>query len=490
MNNGPRRGRRSSMGTPEKAKNFQNAIKRLFRELKSFYFLIILSLVLAALGSVLSILAPDKLSQLTDKISEGLVVNRENMTILFEKIGENLSNERLEQEIPNILSMNLSEKNIENILSDETIKEEEKKLFQNLLIKMEEDKKTLLSLGTLSNNILEKLFPHSKYKDIEISTSDKINFIRSFNVEGNMQSSFTLPESIGTILLEDIKIDDVTISIDEQIKMINNAHKENADILVLECMAVNPELQYVCEHQILEADVTVITNVRLDHVQDMGDNLEDIAYAFCNTIPTNGHLVVNDSEYVKLFKEKAKELGTTVHVAKPYENEDTLDTFTENIAVALEVARVLNLDLDLFFEGMKNYHHDFGAFSRHKIDNTLFLNGLSINDPESIKYVYDEIAKKYDLNNVTILLNNRGDRPTRVLQHIELLSNIKCKKILLIGSNLTYVKNKLEKKLDIEIELLENIEDLKKEEIIFAIGNIGGKGMEVIEYFHNNGEKI
>ena len=122
---------------------------------------------------------------------------------------------------------------------------------------------------------------------------------------------------------------------------------EKADILLIECMAVNPELQYVCEHQILEADVTVITNVRLDHVQDMGENLEDIAYAFCNTIPTNGHLVVNDSEYVKLFKEKAKELGTTVHVAKPYENEDTLDTFAENIAVALEVARVLNLDLEI-----------------------------------------------------------------------------------------------------------------------------------------------
>lgn len=314
--------------------------------------------------------------------------------------------------------------------------------------------------------------------------------LRNLGYKVYTKTTGTLPYTINT-KNEDVKVERTgNANIREQIKMINNAHKENADILVLECMAVNPELQYVCEHQILEADVTVITNVRLDHVQDMGDNLEDIAYAFCNTIPTNGHLVVNDSEYVKLFKEKAKELGTTVHVAKPYENEDTLDTFAENIAVALEVARVLNLDLDLFFEGMKNYHHDFGAFSRHKIDNTLFLNGLSINDPESIKYVYDEIAKKYDLNNVTILLNNRGDRPTRVLQHIELLSNIKCKKILLIGSNLTYVKNKLEKKLDIEIELLENIEDLKKEEIIFAIGNIGGKGMEVIEYFHNNGEKI
>ena len=40
------------------------------------------------------------------------------------------------------------------------------------------------------------------------------------------------------------------------------ANKQKAEILVLECMAVNPELQYISEQHILEADVTVITNVR------------------------------------------------------------------------------------------------------------------------------------------------------------------------------------------------------------------------------------
>lgn len=279
-------------------------------------------------------------------------------------------------------------------------------------------------------------------------------------------------------------------NIREQIKMIDKAHKEKAEVLILECMAVNPELQYISEHQILEADITVITNVRLDHIQEMGENLEDIAYAFCNTIPTNGHLVVNDSEFVKLFKEKANELDTVCHVAKPYDKEDTLDTFAENIAVALEVARVLNLDLDLFFEGMKNYHHDIGAFSKIKCEDTLLLNGLSINDPESIKTVYNEIIKEYDPNTITILLNNRSDRPTRVIQHIELLKDLSCKKIILMGSNLTYVKNKLSKTVNVDIEILDSFEKLKEEKIIFAIGNIGGKGMEVIDYFHNNGEKI
>ena len=54
----------------EKAKNFKGSIKRLFKELSPFKVLIILGLILAALGSVLSIMAPSRLSDLVDKISE------------------------------------------------------------------------------------------------------------------------------------------------------------------------------------------------------------------------------------------------------------------------------------------------------------------------------------------------------------------------------------------------------------------------------------
>ena len=56
----------------EKAKDLKGAIKRLFKELDKYKILIIISLVLAILGSILSIMAPDRLSDLTDKISEGL----------------------------------------------------------------------------------------------------------------------------------------------------------------------------------------------------------------------------------------------------------------------------------------------------------------------------------------------------------------------------------------------------------------------------------
>ncbi len=84
----PRRGPGGPMGgVPEKAKNFKAAIKRLFSELKSFKILIGLSLILAILGAILSIMAPDKLKDLTNEIQAGIVVNSDN----FGTVMENLS---------------------------------------------------------------------------------------------------------------------------------------------------------------------------------------------------------------------------------------------------------------------------------------------------------------------------------------------------------------------------------------------------------------
>lgn len=62
-------------GTGEKAKDFKGAVKRLVKELKKYKILIVISLILAIIGAVLSISAPDQLSKLTNKIQEGLMGN-------------------------------------------------------------------------------------------------------------------------------------------------------------------------------------------------------------------------------------------------------------------------------------------------------------------------------------------------------------------------------------------------------------------------------
>ena len=73
-------------GVGEKAKDFKSAVKRLVKELGKFKILIIIALILAIAGAVLSISAPDRLSKLTDEIQAGIISKMENGQIIMPEI--------------------------------------------------------------------------------------------------------------------------------------------------------------------------------------------------------------------------------------------------------------------------------------------------------------------------------------------------------------------------------------------------------------------
>ena len=72
---------RPPMKVTEKSKDFKGAIKRLFKSLDSFRFLVVFSLLLAFVSAILSLVAPNKLSDLTDTITLGLNPNFTENTI-------------------------------------------------------------------------------------------------------------------------------------------------------------------------------------------------------------------------------------------------------------------------------------------------------------------------------------------------------------------------------------------------------------------------
>mgnify|MGYP001430771210 FL=1 len=58
-------------------------------------------------------------------------------------------------------------------------------------------------------------------------------------------------------------------SIGEQIKLIRYFGKQKPDAVVMECMAVSPQYQWISEHRIIRSTLSVITNVRKDHIDEM-----------------------------------------------------------------------------------------------------------------------------------------------------------------------------------------------------------------------------
>ena len=153
MHNGPRGPKM------DKSKDFVGSMKRLFKELKSFQILIAMALIFAVLSSILSIAAPNKLSKLTDTISEGIIVNSRNLEEVSERTKINLQNIKVDE-----------------ILQSEDLTIEEKQDFLNALQFSSEDD-IVSNLSKLSDNTLKMIFKEFTVKNQKITTSDQIEFL-------------------------------------------------------------------------------------------------------------------------------------------------------------------------------------------------------------------------------------------------------------------------------------------------------------------------
>lgn len=206
------------MRVSEKPKDFMGSIKKLMKSLSSFKVLIFIALVLAALSSILSLIAPNKLSDLTDEITKGITINTSNMKELEEDLTKNIS------DIGIILGINLDEKMIYRVNSS-GISSEDKIKFNDTLKSISSNQKLILKyFSELPDSVLDIIIGDSTYNDIYISKEDKITTIRVFsdidvdNKKFNGISSF--PDSMKKALFPDTVIDGIEISTDDKVEFI------------------------------------------------------------------------------------------------------------------------------------------------------------------------------------------------------------------------------------------------------------------------------
>lgn len=206
------------MRVSEKPKDFMGSIKKLMKSLSSFKVLIFIALVLAALSSILSLIAPNKLSDLTDEITKGITINTSNMKELEDDLTKNIS------DIGNILGINLDEKMIYRVNSS-GISSEDKIKFNDTLKSISSNQELILKyFSELPDSVLDIIIGDSTYNDIYISKEDKITTIRAFsdidvdNKKFNGISSF--PDSMKKALFPDTVIDGIEISTDDKVKFI------------------------------------------------------------------------------------------------------------------------------------------------------------------------------------------------------------------------------------------------------------------------------
>ncbi len=198
-----------------KAKDFKGAIKRLLQELSGFKKLIIISLVLAALGAMLTIVTPNILSDLTDEISKGLVLNKDN----FEKLTKEVTSSLNEESISKVIDF--SEKNIGKVMISSNIPKNDLMKFQEIMTKLndETNNKSFKAISEMPDSILDIL--------VNNDVDAKI-FIKSLN------SNLVIPESVASKIFRDIEIDGHVIDATDQGKFLEIASNINEDVSATE----------------------------------------------------------------------------------------------------------------------------------------------------------------------------------------------------------------------------------------------------------------
>ncbi len=295
----------------------------------------------------------------------------------------------------------------------------------------------------------------------------------------------------------------------EQVKVVRKADKVNPEALVIECMAVQPLLQSLCELKLVRATHGVLVNAREDHLDVMGPTEKDVALALAGTMPVKGKFITPEKKYLPIFVEAAKDRKTEVITVDQEHmdavSDEELDQFSyleykDNVALALMVCESCGVERQAALEGMWAATPDPGALIVKTVEYNgkviTFANGFAANDPLSTGQLWEKVLGKFpEVDEVVALVNCRDDRGDRSRQMADAIVDWQRNDhIIAIGSGTDIFIKSLQPKKDINIvngegwtvnQTLDYLTKAEGVDHVLAIGvcNIAKIGFGLLNYF-------
>lgn len=298
----------------------------------------------------------------------------------------------------------------------------------------------------------------------------------------------------------------------EQKRIVATAAAFDSEALVIECMALQPPLQWLCENKLVRATHGVITNARADHLDVMGPGEEDVALALAGMVPQCGKLYTCERKHLDVFKYAAADRRSTLHPVSLEEvdqiTEADLAGFSyiehaENVALALKVCGDLGIDREVALRGMWEAQPDPGVLIDCDVRffgrRILFVNGFAANDPQSTERLWGAALQRHqDIPRRIALFNCRLDRPDRSLQlGSEFVQWPAADYVLLMGNG-THLFARTAARAGYDESRLLLLEDYAADEIfetileiagpaavVVGMGNIAGPGLELLNFMKN-----
>ncbi len=223
-------------------------------------------------------------------------------------------------------------------------------------------------------------------------------------------------------------------SIREQTRLVALAAEMGADTLVSEMMSIGAECLAAESRDILRPGALALTNVRLDHLDEMGRRKPDIARALASAFPERADIFIPKEEVYPVFEEAAARTASRLHPVAPSAAVEgrgdgspmSFDEFEPNVRLALAVLASLGVGEKTARQGMAEALPDFGSLRlwRGRFGQpprpAVCISAFAANDPESSAAALAKVRERISLRGRPLigLLSLREDRGDRTLQWV------------------------------------------------------------------------
>ena len=237
--------------------------------------------------------------------------------------------------------------------------------------------------------------------------------------------------------------------VQEQFRIMKQAAADDAQCLVLECMSIQPELQ-VLEGRFFRPHIYVLTNVKDDHREALGNDIESQIRSLCEAMQPGSHVITTEGNHLAILRELAAKRGNEVSVVAPLTREQEAalpdGVFSINVALAVAACEICGIPSHISMpEIVREASTNSRATIPSRVGEAWFVDGFAVNDvPSATEFIQLWQSRFPEARGMTVLFNARADRPLRSQSFARYLPTVRdLDRITLIGNHARYMRRAL-----------------------------------------------
>jgi poly-gamma-glutamate synthase PgsB/CapB len=291
----------------------------------------------------------------------------------------------------------------------------------------------------------------------------------------------------------------------EQKKVLRTAAVLGARALVAEMMSIRPECLAIESRRLLRPHILVVTNVRIDHREEMGRTKQEIARSLGSAIPAAATVFIPEKEGYPDFERAAASFRA--RIIRVGEGGET-SFFEQDKRLAEAIAAHLGVPAEVVRRGVASAGPDFGSFRAWLVDfgappaAWILVSAFAANEPESSRLVLARLREgvvRGDRPLVGLLSfrSDRGDRTRQWLEAEETGFFAGFRRVYVVGAHghaLRIKKKAGGRRLLSPLSgrsapaITDQIVSLEAgPSVLVGLGNIGGIGEELVEHWQKIG---